>query len=109
MATQEQPLFGSNYGYFDISVVGYFPVDPTLPPFEPQLSKFVKTDAFESEPIANFAWVSHDGNGKVDGFPICESWEEESKNPFLYLSFLDDYLLPEDSDCHIPVLAPFAL
>lgn len=100
-ATQES--YHNSVGNVMYSEVGYFPVDPTLPPFEPQLSKLVQTDGFESSPKTNFSWVSHDGNGKVDGFPICEFWEGESKNPTLYLSHQEDYLLPEDCECYIPI------
>lgn len=87
------------------AIVGYFPVDETLPPYTPQKAELIIEGELWREPSTREAWVAHDGQGNIDGFGIESYWEEECKDPAGYFFPADDYqfLPPNDCDCYVPV------
>lgn len=93
-------------GYVEVpKVVGYFNVDETLPAFLPQRVALV-VGCLVRTPNAVEAWVSHNGCGKISGFPISEGWEEECANPEAYFAPDGDpfqYDEPGDCDGNIPI------
>ena len=104
-ATQDHEYQDAGY-VTTTSVVGYFPVNESLPPFCPQRVELVEGD-LERSPNARFAWVAHDGNGRVAGFSIHPYWKSECANPEWELNPSNpkgfDYDLPEDCESSISV------
>lgn len=84
-----------DHGGLQEQEVGVFMVDPNLPPYQPQKVSFGDV----------WAWVAHDGQGKVAGFPIGNGWEAENENPQEQLrregSFT--YVFPEDPEAYITI------
>lgn len=94
-------------GYYD-PVVGFFPIDDTLPPFQPQRVRLVTgANGLIAKSSDTEAWVAHDGHGRVAGFQISELYAEECANPEWWLNPANPegfgYDSPDNYESYIPV------